>query len=135
MDFTIKGGNSTPIFTAQIAEQVCILIRTYGNADLAFKNQGDSGIDYTHFNLTNDECNRIVAEITQHMTGSKLITPEVYGEDGILISPAIYYIPSTQEDLLSQISSDYLQVSQLLEYHMQGKSWEDYKNSFVIIGE
>jgi len=115
MDFNAQPTNSTPDLTAEIAGQVYVLIKQFGDADKAYKMKGDSAIDPEHFELVNKELDRIVSELYLYRNGSKLLNSAVYDEEGNLISEAVYYQYTTDEDLALQVTSEYLSVSIIIE--------------------
>ena len=116
MDFTIKPTNSTPALTAEIAQLVYNKIKEHGTADMAFKSQDDSSLEPEHFKLVNTEADRIVNELNAYKNG-KIITPKVlatYDESGEVLTeevPAVHYVYTTDKDLISQVSSDLLNVT------------------------
>ena len=117
MDFNEQPINSTPALTAEIAGQVYALIKQYGDADKAYKMKGDSSIDPEHFVLTNAEADRIVKELNEFKNGKLLSAEEYhYNEQGekVVDKEAVYYKYTTDEDLIAQVSSDYLDVATIL---------------------
>jgi hypothetical protein len=136
MEFNEQPTNSTPALTAEIAGQVYDLIKQYGDADKAYKLKGDSSIDPEHFTAVDAEGDRLIGEINTLMSGGKVITPAVpavVGEDGEITSeavPAVYYEPTTEANLLAQLSSDLLDVEDVLDDQKGEMTWTQFKNSF-----
>ena len=117
MDFTPKPTTSTTPLTADIAQEIYELIKTHGNADLAFKNQEGSVYDAENVKATADELDRVVGLLTAYRNGSVVVTPvvpAVVDDEGNITMPAVpavYYEYTTDEDLIAQVSSDLLDVS------------------------
>lgn len=114
MDFTNKGTSSTPELTSEIAEAIYGEIKTHGNADLAFKAQTDSIHEPEHYKLVDKEADRIVKELNEFKNGKLLEAEEShYDEESgekVVDKEAVYYEYTTDEDLIAQVSSDYLDV-------------------------
>lgn len=132
MDFTPKPTTSTTPITPQIAQAIYELIKTHGNADLAFKNQAGSLYDAENVKATADEFDRIVAELTAYRNGSVVVTPAVpavVDDEGNITTPAVpavYYEYTTDADLISQVSSELLDVADV---------WADIKEVITISEE
>jgi hypothetical protein len=136
MEFITQPTHSTTELTSEVAQAIYTLIKTYGSADLAFKNQPSSQYDPEHFVTVDAEGDRLIGEINTLMSGSKVITPAVpavVGEDGEITSeavPAVYYEPTTEADLLAQLSSGLLDVEDVLDDQKGEMTWTQFKNSF-----
>ena len=62
MEFKTQPTNSTPALTAEVAQEIYGLIKTYGSADRAYKDKGNSDYEPEHFNIVDKEIDRIVRE-------------------------------------------------------------------------
>jgi len=121
MEIKTQPTNSTPELTSEIAQAIFAKIVEYGNADKAYKSQADSAYDPEHFQAVDKEADRISAELAAYKSGSKVITPAVpavYDEEGNVTTeavPAVCYEYTTDEDLLSQVTSDLLDVESVYD--------------------
>jgi len=118
MEFKTQPTNSTPALTAEVAQEIYSLIKTYGSADRAYKDKGNSDYEPEHFSIVDKEIDRIVRELNEYKNG-KLISAEVSHIDEetgekVIDSEAVYYEYTTDEDLANQVSSDYLDVSLII---------------------
>ena len=130
MDFTIKGVNSTPSITKNIAGVTYDLIKQFGNADLALKGQTGSLIEPSHFKIVDDEADDITVLANKFMSGGYLLEAAVIDEEGEITTPAVYYEPSTKADLVSQIESDILDVETVVDDLIGSLTWIQFKASF-----
>jgi hypothetical protein len=70
-----------------------------------------------------------MSEVNSYMSGTKVIEDALYKDNGIdkeatLVSPAVYYTPSTQEDLVKFVDP------LVLELVMGGQTWAKFVASF-----
>lgn len=118
MDLNKQPTYSTPVLTAEIAQNVYDLIKQHGDADKAYKLKGHSLIDPEHFLAVDKEIDRIVKELRAFKNGKLLEAEEFhFDEEGnkIVDKEAVYYEYTTDEALAEQVSSDYLDVATIIE--------------------
>ena len=60
MEFTEQPTNSTPALTAEVAQTIYGLIKTYGSADRAYKDKGNSDYEMS-FSIDGDGSDHIFA--------------------------------------------------------------------------
>lgn len=137
MDFTKKPEvkNSTAPLTPELGQQIYELIKSCGNADLAYKNQDGSKYDWSNIEKVDKEGDRIMNEIMQKMSGNYLLAEAVTHVDEttgemVVDSPAKYYKPTTEKDLIGSISSEILSVEALLSDMMGESDWDEFVKSF-----
>jgi len=134
VDFTTKGGNSTPELTAEIAGNIYALIKQEGNADLAFKSQESSQYEPEHFKLVDKEVDRLFKEMNKYAYGRVLLEPEEYHFDEetgekVIDSEAVYYNLTTETDFKNQFSSDILDVNTVYNDWKGDKTWTVIKTN------
>ena len=111
---------STKEITSEIASDIYALIKTYGDADSAYKEKGNSDIEPEHFKIVNDELQRLASEISLMKSGGKILEPAypaTYKEDGEIDEeevPAVYLDGSVKENLVPYLSSELLDINQVL---------------------
>ena len=99
-DFTTtNASSSTPDITTEIANGIYGLMKTYGNADRAFKNQNNSEYDLSHFGIVDREIDRIFSLISSLLSGRHKTAD---AETGEMTSPVQYYVLTTEQDLISK---------------------------------
>ena len=133
MDFTTKGGNSTPVLTSDIAGEIYALIKLEGNADLAFKNQENSQYEPEHFKEVDNEADRLFKEMNKYAYGRVLLEAEQshYDEETgekVIDSEAVYYSLTTETNFKSQFSSELLDVNTVYNDWKGDKTWTQIKS-------
>ena len=120
------------VLTPEVATIIFDKLKT-ASPTTAFTSQENSEYPFSFFVEVLDEFNRLHKEFTSYMSG-KLLTPEVatYTDEGekVVEQPAVYYVPTTETDLLAQVESDLLDKKDVLNEIEPGGIWENYKSSF-----
>jgi len=132
MDFTNKPTNSTPKLTSEVAQTIYAKIIEHGNADLAFKAQTDSAYDPEHFKIVNEEADAMIRIINNHMSGSVVLKPAEYDEEGNVTKEAVYWKPTTESNLIALFDGYLLDGYTVVNDVENGMTWADFKASFKI---
>jgi len=137
VDFTVKGNSGVPSLSSSEAQEVYSLIKEFGNADNAFKSQGNSAFYNKHFEIVDKEVDRLFNEMTCKLSGCFVVkeaVPPVYDEDGEVVSegePVEFFKVTTETAFKNSLSSDLLDTDEVYLDFKNGLSWSGLKNKFV----
>jgi hypothetical protein len=125
---------TAPEITPEAAAEIFELLKTRSLASA--REVHGSKYPLQFFYAVEAEFKRLQQEFTSYM-GGKLLEAEVSHFDEetgekVVDSEAVYYVPTTETDLLAQVSSDLLDIKDVLNVIEPGGIWLDYKNSFKI---
>lgn len=134
MEYKTKPTSSIPELTSTIAKKVYSKIKEYGTADAAFKAQTDSAIEPEHFKMTNDEIDRIVKELREYASGKVIVAEESHFDEEtmekVIDVEEVRYELTTENDLVSQVDSEYLSVLDILNDIEPDGIWDNFKSLY-----
>jgi len=110
------------------ARQIYNLTDGYMTAGEAFK--AGIGVDYSNLKTVFKLANDIAKDIENLMNGNVIITPAEYDVEGNLVTPAEYFIPTTENKLVQQLSCELLKCDDVLTDYMNGQTWNVFKASY-----
>lgn len=120
INFNPEPTTSTQPITSEIAQEIYVLIKEFGDVDKAYKMKGNSDYEPEHFAQTNNELERLVGLISTMKSDAYIIEPAYpaeYDEEGNVTAeevPAVYLDGSSKANLLPYLSSELLDVEVVL---------------------
>jgi len=129
MDFEKKKTAAViPELTSKIAMEI---FNSEGDPSQIFKNP-DTDFHWEHVLAVYAEGVRLRAAIDAYMSGGVVLTPpEVDVETGELIE-AIFWVPSTKTKLKKELTSEILDILDVLDDKMEGQSWDQFKAGYEV---
>jgi hypothetical protein len=98
------------------------------------------GYSMVHIQIVLDEAKRLENEINSRMSGGYVIDEATYDNDGIELTPVVYFSVTDEASLQDSLSSEILDINDVVfdvRIWSDGNpdvepSWTVYKNSFVV---
>jgi len=123
-----------PELTKEIASDIYELLKTENMQSIRL----NYGYRMEHIKAVKKEAKRIEAEMINKMSGKYPLTPPSFDEEGNVLTPAEYYIPTTQAHIKNSITSDLLDVATVVNDIRcwsdgdpdNAPSWKKYKQAF-----
>ncbi len=120
-----------PVITQEAAVEIFDLLKIRSLSSAREVNGSKYPLQF--FYAVDEEFARLEKEFSSFMNGKLLKAEEAtYDEEGVktVTKEAVYYAPTTETDLLAQVSSDILVVKDVLNEIEPGGIWADYKALF-----